>query len=166
VDVHDNGHTQVRVRRGDSVKVEAQGKIAPVKSGESVTVEPGLAPSAPSAVRRGDDAALAVPEPLKPAADAKLSVKPDAAGQCTARLSWKPVPAALGYLLEVRAANGTVSKVKSPGPTVTVQSLAPGVYVWKVRAVGQYGASEPSVERAFELLASPLKLEVKGSSWK
>ena len=163
VDVQD-GRTQVRVRRGETVKVEAQGHIAPVKPGETVTVEAGRAPGHP--VRRGEDAALAIPEPLKPAAEAKLAMQPDGSGLGSARVSWKPVEGALGYILELRPGSGPGRRAKSTRAETTLTGLAAGVYFWRVQAVGQYGSSELSAERSFELQVSPLKLEVKGSGWK
>ncbi len=162
VAVSDDGKTRVRVRRGDAVRVEADGKVASVAAGERLDVVKGEPLGAPVP----DSGVLTPPELLKPAAGAKVASQVEKNGRGSVHLSWKPSEGALGYSVEavpVRGGKPVSAKVKKP--EATLASMAPGAYRWRVKALGQ-GEEVSSEEWQFELTVNPVKLEVRESSWK
>ena len=61
---------------------------------------------------------------------------------------------------------GAALRLSVEGTRTRLPPLTAGLYRWNVRALGPSIPGEASASREFELAASSLKLEVKGSSWK
>jgi hypothetical protein len=108
--------------------------------------------------------AMPVPEPISPEDNTAVEFSGPTVSM---ELSWKPVPAADSYFVDVRK-NGS-GKKKHPYQTrdtkVEAQDLQAGRYTWKVRAALDSGPeSEPSPKRTFQLIAAkPLAPEPPGS---
>ncbi|WP_426750127.1 peptidoglycan-binding protein LysM [Myxococcus sp. Y35] len=162
VEVGDGGDsTTVTVKDGPPVRVEAEGVTQPVAKGESIRVEKGRPPPAPTRP-------LAAPAPMQPPDTARLKRRPDADGHLgPVKLTWEAVSGAERYEVEVsreqeqRAVfTQTVTALEAKLPV-----LPAGRYRWTVRALGNAGRSEPSAARHFELVPERLKLEVKKGQW-
>ncbi|GHG93060.1 peptidoglycan-binding protein LysM [Comamonas sp. JC664] len=162
VEVGDSGdNTTVTVKQGPPVRVEAEGVTQPVAKGESVRVEKGRPPPAPTPL-------LVAPAPAQPENAAKLKRRPDGDGHLgPVKLTWAAVSGAERYEVEVsreqeqRAVfTQTVTALEAKLPV-----LPAGRYRWTVRAQGAVGRSEPSAPRHFELVPERLKLEVKKGQW-
>ncbi|WP_163867387.1 peptidoglycan-binding protein LysM [Myxococcus eversor] len=157
----DAGTTTVSVTRGPPVRVEAEGVTRPVASGETVLVEKGQPPVAPTPP-------LAVPQPEQPKQGAVLKRRADAKKQLgPVKLTWAAVPGVERYEVEVaRDLEGAaVVTQTTTTPEVTMPALAAGRYWWTVRAVGGAGRSEPSAVRRFELVPERLPINVKKGPW-
>jgi hypothetical protein len=131
-----------------------------------VTVEKGQAPTRAALP-------LAAPQLLQPAHAKRLSFAPQTGGAKGAapklgpvQLSWREVPGARGYEVEVVPPSGAALRLSVDGTRARLPPLTPGLYRWNVRALGPSTPGEASPSREFELAASSLKLEVKGTSWK
>lgn len=157
----DAGTTTVSVTRGPPVRVEAEGVTHPVAPGESVLVEKGRPPVAPTPP-------LAVPQPEQPRHGAVLKLRPDKKDQLgPVKLTWAAVPGGERYEVEVTRDSGGAAVVTqtTTAPEVTLPVLSAGRYRWTVRAVGASGRSEPSAARRFELVPSGLSINVKKGPW-
>lgn len=159
VEVAKDGETEVASASGAPIRVEAQGVVRPVYSGESVKVKKGEAPPLP--------VALVAPSLIRPARGSVIRGKRAEGALPPVTLSWSAVSGAESYELELRPAKGgepmTVTVART---STTLRALAPGRYVWSVRALRGRDRSEAAAAREFELVEEALKLEVKGSSWK
>ncbi len=170
VEVDKQGKTEVRTSAGQPVRVEAQGKVQPVPVGEVVTVAKGEAPR--RLVERPPKvpdtlATLEAPQPLSPPEKHQLKLQPRKNGTLgPVNLSWRAVPGATGYEVEVTPQGGKPLQLKVEKPTARITTLPPGSYGWTVRALGEGIRSERSGPRSFQLASDGLKLEVKGTQWK
>ncbi len=171
VKVEDDGRTTVSARSGQPVRVEAEGATQPVYAGQTVKVEKGKPPSPPEAKAPPpteppqpiqpppkSPSSLSAPALLSPAEDGK--VKPE--GKAVT-LSWKAVPGASGYEVELSGAKQVTLAVARSTADV---ELPAGRYVWTVRAVARGQKSEPSKRRAFEVVEGEVKLDVGKATWK
>lgn len=158
VDVAESGTTKVVAKSGKPVRVEAQGVVHPVYPGQEVAVESGKPPELV-------EAAPAAPTGLSPKSGSKLPFKPDDTGLSPElKLYWGPVNEAKEYEIELSGPRNM--SVKATKSEFTLPPLPAGRYRWSIRAVGAAGTkSEPSELSSFELVADPLKLEVKGAEW-
>jgi hypothetical protein len=165
VQVADDGTTRVRVDSGVPVRVEAEGRTRAVSPGESVLARRGEAPGIPTPDQATPrTAALEAPVLLAPAANLRLALDPKGKGVGPLKLSWRPVPGAQGYLVELRgAATQTLRTTRAEAAFAT---LPTGTYRWSVRAIGAEGLLGPPSERALELSNSTIKLDVQEPSWK
>jgi hypothetical protein len=98
--------------------------------------------------------ALSAPELISPDDDTTVEFTGEA---ITMELSWKPVPAADSYFIDVIKKGSR--KKRPPYQTrdtkVVAKELTAGTYTWKVRTALDSGPeSEPSEERTFDLVAS------------
>ncbi len=163
VEVEPSGRTKVSSRSGQPVRVEGEGVARPVYPGQTVSVAKGEPPRAAEA--------LTAPALLAPADLGRLKLKPSEKGLGPVTLSWQRVAGAIRYEVDVspseKAALNRALSLKVDRAEARLPPLPPGKYAWSVRAVGAQGArSDPSERRSFELLVDPLKLEVKGTTWK
>lgn len=163
VEVKDDGASKVTARRGQPVRVEAQGVQRAVSPGHMVTVVRGATPTQPRPLPQPP--VLAVPR-----ADARLRLAPDEKGQLgPVNLKWKKATGATGYSVEVvpDRADPTPLVLTSARPAIELPPMPPGRYRWQVHAVGDDGErSAPSEPRWFVLEPTKLKLEVRGTDWK
>ena len=81
-------------------------------------------------------------------------------------LTWKAVPGAKAYDVEVVGAQGEPIVLTVQRPEATIAALAQGSYRWTVRTVGGAVRSEPSPKWTFDVSADPLKLDVRKTGWK
>ena len=176
VEVKPDGHTKVTTKRGTPVRVEAQGVQKAVDPGTTVDIVRGDAPSTPvpdttsTPVPPVNAPPMPVPVAVAPKDKAKLVLKPNDKGEVgPVKFAWKKSPGAVAYQIELLPdAPGASSIVlTSAKPEVTVKALPPGKYAWKVKARAQDDrVSDPSEARLFEVSASRIKLEVRGTDWK
>ena len=163
VEVKPSGETRVTSKRGQPVRVEAQGVQRSVDPGHTVAVAKGSPPSEP-------EIAPPVPVVLAPKDDAVLKLKPNAKGHVgPVKLVWRKTAGAKAYAIEVIPVSGEAAplKLQSAKAEVALPPLPPGKYTWKVRALGAAElSSAPSAPRSFELEAQKIKLEVRGTGWK
>ncbi len=165
VAVEPDGRTRVAVHEGVPVRVEAQGRTRAVRAGEALTVARGDPPgtpvieSPPTVARGGEPPVLVSPEP-----GLKLALEPAPGGLGPVRFSWKPVPDATGYVLELAGARRTHT-FRTAQPVVNVPALPAGKYRWTVRAVMGDGTLGPPSTRAVQLVPGRIKLEVKEAPW-
>lgn len=176
VEVKGDGETKVTSKTGQAVHIEAQGVQRAIDPGKTVLIARGRPPEPererepePLQAARAPDLS---PIALLPADGALLKLRPDGQGNVgPVKLSWKGVPAAHGYEVEVLPSKpGAKTMVfTSAKNQVVIKSLPPGRYAWKVKAKAKLddeGASEPSAARFFVLEATRIKLEVRGTEWK
>ena len=174
VDVADDGKTTVSARSGQPVRVEAQGISQPVYAGQTATVEKGQGPAvqppgAPTDLSstleqppKATPTPLTAPVLLSPKDAVLLTLKPGPQGMGPVKLSWKAVPAASSYQVEVTAdAGGAPQILRATGAEVRLAALPAGKYHWSVKALGAAGQAAESARRWFELKPAPLKLQVK-----
>ncbi|MDQ3267110.1 MAG: LysM peptidoglycan-binding domain-containing protein [Myxococcota bacterium] len=174
VEVDKQGKTEVRTSAGQPVRVEAQGKVQPVSVGEVVAVAKGEAPRklAERPLEKTPDTLanairLEAPLPLSPPEKHQLKLQPRKNGTLgPVNLSWRAVPGATAYEVEVTPQGGKPLQLKVEKPTARITTLSPGTYGWTVRALGEGIRSERSGPRSFQLASDGLKLEVKGTQWK
>ena len=82
------------------------------------------------------------PTLVAPASQAKLALKPQGTGSLgPVTLSWKAVPGAKGYDVEVVGAQGEPIILTVQRPEATLPALAQGSYSWTVRTVSVMAAS-------------------------
>jgi hypothetical protein len=163
VEVAENGTTHVRSKGGTPVRVEAQGVARPVYAGQMVRVDKGRAPTVP-------EAELGSPGLVSPPDAKRLHFRSSRAELGPVTLSWERVAGAREYEVDVvpsgPSEDGRMT-LKVSRPSAKLPLLPAGTYLWSVRAVSPQGnRSADSTQRKFELVAEPLKLEVKGSEWK
>lgn len=165
VDVARDGTTQVSARSGPAIRVEAEGRMVPVASGETVRVRKGEAPEfAPPPPQLMEP--LARPQLLAPDDHDTLGFK-SAGALGPVRLSWTEVKGARSYEVRVSSAAGGQDRVLTTRrPTAMLRALQPGTYVWTVKALGPTNESPLSDKRTFELSREGLKLEVHETQWK
>jgi len=164
VAVEPDGRTRVAVREGVPVRVEAQGRTRAVRAGETLTVVRGEPPGTPQVDSPGGATGPAEPPILiSPEPGLKLALEPAPGGLGPVRFAWKPMPDAVGYVLEL--AGPRKQTVRSAQPMVTVPGLPAGKYRWTVRAVLPDGSLGPSATRAVQLVPGRIKLEVKETPW-
>jgi hypothetical protein len=164
VAVEPDGRTRVAVREGVPVRVEAQGRTRAVRAGETLSVVRGDPPGTPQLDSAGSTGASAEPPILiSPEPGLKLALEPAPGGLGPVRFAWKPVPDAVGYVLEV--AGPRKQTIRTAQPVVTVPGLPAGKYRWTVRAVLSDGSLGPSATRAVQLVPGRIKLEVKETPW-
>ncbi|MCP3167676.1 peptidoglycan-binding protein LysM [Myxococcus qinghaiensis] len=159
----DAGTTTVSVTRGPPVRVEAEGVTRPVASGETVLVEKGQPPVAPTPP-------LAVPQPEQPEQGAVLKRRADKDKKDRlgpVKLTWAAVSGVERYEVEVTRESGGAAIVTqtTTAPELRLPLLPAGRYAWTVRAVGAAGRSEPSAVRRFELVPADLPINVKTGPW-
>jgi hypothetical protein len=114
----------------------------------------GVKPDTAWSKVRSFKVALSVPELILPEDDTTVEFIGEA---ITMELSWKPVPAADSYFIDVIKKGSR--KKRHPYQTrdtkVVAKELTAGTYTWRVRTVLDSGPeSEPSEERTFELVAA------------
>ncbi len=165
IQVANDGTTQVHVDSGIPVRVEAEGHTRAVSPGETVLVRRGEAPGIPS----GPDTpaplgALEAPVLLSPAPNFRLALDPAGKGVGPLRLSWRAVPGARGYLVELKGPSSQT--VRTTHVEASFPSVLTGGYRWSVRALGVEGALGPSAERALNVSSGNIKLEVQPPDFK
>jgi len=163
VAVEPDGRTRVAVREGVPVRVEAQGRTRAVRAGETLTVVRGEPPGTPQLDAAGSTTTAEPPILISPEPGLKLALEPAPGGLGPVRFAWKPVPDAVGYVLEL--AGPRKQSLRSGQPLVTVPGLPAGKYRWTVRAVLPDGSFGPSATRAVQLVPGRIKLEVKETPW-
>jgi hypothetical protein len=163
VAVEPDGRTRVAVREGVPVRVEAQGRARAVRAGETLTVIRGDPPGTPMLESAGGTGPAEPPILISPEPGLKLALEPAPGGLGPVRFAWKPVPDAVGYVLEL--AGPRKHTVRTAQPVVTVPALPAGKYRWTVRAVAPDGSLGPSATRAVQLVPGRIKLEVKETPW-
>lgn len=168
VEVKPGGSTTVTSKRGQPVRVEAQGVLRSVEPGRRVEVEKGAAPGEAQAPPPPQ---IPPPAPVivSPRDQAVLRLRPNGAGQVgPVKLVWKKIAGATGYQIEVVPASGASPlALRSARPQLSLPPLPPGRYRWRVKAVGQGELwSAPSQEQSFELQPAKIKLEVHPPGWK
>ena len=163
VAVEPDGRTRVAVREGVPVRVEAQGRTRAVRAGETLTVVRGEPPGTPQLDAPGSTTTAEPPILISPEPGLKLALEPAPGGLGPVRFAWKPVPDAVGYVLEL--AGPRKQSLRSAQPLVTVPGLPAGKYRWTVRAVLPDGSFGPSATRAVQLVPGRIKLEVKETPW-
>jgi hypothetical protein len=114
----------------------------------------GVKPDTAWSKARSFKVALSVPELILPEDDTTVEFIGEA---ITMELSWKPVPAADSYFVDVNKKGSR--KKRHPYQTrdtkVVAKELTAGTYTWRVRTVLDTGPeSEPSEERTFELVTA------------
>lgn len=160
VQVNHEGRTQVMTRTGQPVRVEAEGVTQTVYAGQTTVVEKGQPPTRP--VEQ-----LPAPSLSTPADQTTFKVKPTRQGLGPVTLTWKAVPGAKGYEVELTVPDGKAPMVvKATRPEAKLPPLPPGQYQWAVRSVADDLKSGLSARRSFELQAEQIKLEVRGAGWK
>ena len=165
IQVADDGTTQVHVNSGIPVRVEAEGHTRAVSAGETVLVRRGEAPGAPAGPAPvPGSGVLEAPELLSPAANLRLSLDAKGKGVGPLRLSWRAVPGARGYLVELKGP--TPQTLRTTRAEASFPSVLTGSYRWSVSALGLDGALGPSAERGLEVSTSNIKLEVQTPDWK
>ncbi|HSP20656.1 MAG TPA: peptidoglycan-binding protein LysM [Myxococcaceae bacterium] len=163
VAVEPDGRTRVAVHEGAPVRVEAQGRTRAVRAGETLTVIRGEPPGAPVLASAGGPSAIEPPVLLSPEPGMKLALEPAPGGLGPVRFSWRAVPEASGYVLEL-AGRRSLS-VRTTQPVVNMPGLPAGKYRWSVRAVQADGTLGPPATRAVQLAPGRIKLEVKEAPW-
>lgn len=163
VEVGPTGKTKVTSKKGQPIRVDGDGIVRPVYAGQVVVVEKGHPPKL-------DEGPLSPPEPLTPAPDEKVKFKASAKLLGPVKLSWKAVPNARHYEVQVRPLETGAQQpitLKVEKPLARLPALATGRYVWTVRAANAEGVlSDPAVERGFEVVRDGVKIEVQGTTWK
>jgi len=162
VAVEPDGRTRVAVREGVPVRVEAQGRTRAVRAGETLTVIRGEPPGTPES----DGASGSAAEPpvlLSPEPGLKLALEPAPGGVGPIRFAWRPVPDAVGYVLDL--AGPKSQSIRTTQPVVTLPGLPAGKYRWTVRAVLPNGTLGPGSTRGVQLVPGRIKLEVKETPW-
>jgi hypothetical protein len=159
VEVQDSGTTNVRARTGKPIAVTAHGVSRPIYPGQIVKVTEGKPPAPPLNVPNA-------PSLKTPDSAAQLRLKPNGKGLGPVTLAWEAVRGAASYEVTVRGTEATPLLLASQTPTVNLPPMPAGSYRWSVQALAAEVKSDPSEERTFELVEDPLKLEVKGGSWK
>jgi len=163
VAVEPDGRTRVAVHEGAPVRVEAQGRTRAVRAGETLTVIRGQPPGAPILEAASSSPAPEAPVLLSPEPGLKLGLEPAPGGLGPVRFSWRPVPDASGYVLELAGPRGHIFRTTQP--VLTVPGLPAGKYRWTVRAVQADGTLGPPASRAVQLVPGRIKLEVKEAPW-
>ena len=164
VAVEPDGRTRVAVREGVPVRVEAQGRTRAVRAGETLTVARGEPPGTPQIDSPGGSPGpVEAPILITPEPGLKLALEPASGGLGPVRFAWKPVPDAVGYVLEL--AGPRKQTLRTTQPLLTVPGLPAGKYRWTVRAVMSDGSLGPSATRAVQLVPGRIKLEVKETPW-
>lgn len=163
VAVEPDGRTHVAVHEGVPVRVEAQGRTRAVRAGESLTVARGEPPGTPQLDSPSGTGPVEAPILITPEPGLKLALEPAPGGLGPVRFAWKPVPDAVGYVLEL--AGPRKQTLRTTQPLVTVPGLPAGKYRWSVRAVLSDGSLGPSATRAVQLVPGRIKLEVKETPW-
>jgi len=98
--------------------------------------------------------ALGVPEPISPEDHTTVEFTGEAVPM---ELSWKPVPAADSYFVDVKKTGSRkkIPRYQTRDTKVVAKGLSAGTYTWKVcTALDSGPESEPSEERTFELVAA------------
>ena len=163
VAVEPDGRTRVAVREGVPVRVEAQGRTRAVRAGETLTVARGEPPGTPQLESATGTSPPEPPILISPEPGLKLALEPAPGGLGPVRFAWKPVPDAVGYVLEL--VGPRKQTVRTTQPLVTVPGLPAGKYRWSVQAVLSDGSLGPSATRAVQLVPGRIKLEVKETPW-
>jgi hypothetical protein len=163
VAVEPDGRTRVAVHEGVPVRVEAQGRTRAVRAGESLTVARGEPPGTPQLDSPAGTGPVEAPILITPEPGLKLALEAAPGGLGPVRFAWKPVPDAVGYVLEL--AGPRKQTLRTTQPLVTVPGLPAGKYRWSVRAVLSDGSLGPSATRAVQLVPGRIKLEVKETPW-
>jgi hypothetical protein len=114
----------------------------------------GLKPDTAWSKTRSFKVALGAPELILPEDDTTVEFTGEAISM---ELSWKPVPAADSYFVDVIMIGAR--KKRPPYQTrdtkVVAKELSEGIYIWRVRTVLDTGPeSQPSEDRTFELVAA------------
>ncbi len=165
IQVAPDGTTRVHVDSGIPVRVEAEGRTRAVSAGETVLVHQGEAPGIPTGQLDVPSASsLESPVLLAPAAGLRLVLDPKGKGVGPLRLSWRSVPGARGYLVELKGP--TPQTLRTTRAEASFPTLLTGSYRWSVRALGVEGELGPAAERALELSSGNIKLEVQTPDWK
>jgi hypothetical protein len=162
VAVEPDGRTRVAVREGVPVRVEAQGRTRAVRAGETLTVIRGEPPGTPQ-LETPSGAPAEPPILISPEPGLKLALEPAPGGLGPVRFTWKPVPDATGYVLDI--AGPRTQSIRTTQPLVTVPGLPAGRYRWTVRAMQGDGSLGPAATRAVQLVPGRIKLEVKETPW-
>jgi LysM repeat protein len=165
IQVADDGTTRVHVDSGIPVRVEAEGRTRAVSPGETVLVRRGEAPGMPTGLSSVPaESQLEAPLLLSPAPNLHLSLDPQGKGVGPLRLTWRAVAGARGYLVELKGPSPQT--VRTPRPEASFPTVLTGKYRWSVRALGAEGALGPAAERALDVSAGNIKLEVQPPDWK
>ncbi|MGO8969568.1 MAG: peptidoglycan-binding protein LysM [Myxococcaceae bacterium] len=165
IQVAPDGTTRVHVDSGIPVRVEAEGRTRAVSPGETVMVHKGEAPGIPTGQLDTPTASsLEAPVLLAPAANLRLVLDSKGKGVGPLRLSWRSVPRARGYLVELKGPTSQV--LRTTRAEASFPSALTGSYRWSVRALGVEGELGPASERQLELSTGNIKLEVQTPDWK
>ena len=162
VAVEPDGRTRVRVHEGVPVRVEAQGHSRTVRAGETLAVIRGEPPGEPT-IESGPGGRSEPPVLVSPEPGLKLALEPAPGGLGPVRFTWKPVPEAAGYVVELVGPRSQTLRTAQPG--ITVPGLPQGRYRWSVRAVQGDGELGPAATRMVQLVPGRIKLEVKEAPW-
>lgn len=144
--------------KGFSGKLESRSETKP---GASARMESpgtvywrvrGLDPDTAWSRARSFKVALPVPEPLQPEDGATVELT---GPSVSVELSWKPVPVADSYFVDLRRKGGRGRKhpYQTRDTQILARDLPAGAYAWRVRTALDSGPeSDPSPERTFVLI--------------
>jgi hypothetical protein len=164
IQVADDGSTRVHVDSGIPVRVEAEGYTRAVSPGETVLVRRGEAPGIPTGPLAAEGKrGLEAPVLLQPAPNLHLALDVKGRGVGPLRLSWRPVPGARGYLVEL--VGPTSQTLRTAHSEASFPSIHTGSYRWSVRALGAEGDLGPQAERVLDVSSANIKLEVQPPDW-